>query len=60
MWSCKFFRTEAGARKYQKDYGGMICKNVPRSRSKADHLIAAAALGVDGQKFPFSVHKNNC
>ncbi len=58
MTYVKWFRTEEGAKAYQKKHGGIICRNVPRSHTKSYHLQAASALGFNPDDFKYSVHKN--
>lgn len=58
MTYVKWFETEKEAKKYRKEHGGMLCKNIPRSHSKGYHIQAALCLGFDPEKFKYSVHKN--
>ena len=46
------------AQKFQKSNGGVLYKNIPRSRTKKDHLYAGMVFGFDTEKYPFSVNWN--
>lgn len=56
MYMAKWFTNEEDAKKFQKEHGGTLYKNVPRSRTKRDHLVTAAMMGFDPVKFPYSVN----
>ncbi len=43
----KFFKTEEEARTFQKENGGALYKNTPRSRTKRSYAVEAGMAGVD-------------
>lgn len=57
-YMAKWFTNEDEAKKFQKENGGVLYKNVPRSRTKRDHLVTAAMMGFDPVEFPYSVNWN--
>ena len=57
MWYAEWFKTLKEAKKCQKEKGGVLYKNEPRSRSKKDHLIVAQACGFDPDQYPYSVNR---
>lgn len=57
-YMCKWFIDEESAVKFQKEHGGVLYKNVPRSRTKKDHLYAGMVFGFDAEKYPYSVNWN--
>ena len=54
----KAFKTEAEAKKFQKEHGGVLYKNVPRSRTKQDHILAAYMFHFDPEEYRYSVNWN--
>lgn len=59
MYLCKWFKDKEEAKKYHKSHGGAFYRNEPYSRTKKDHLEAAAMFGFDPNEFKYSVNWNN-
>lgn len=57
-YMCRWFKTEEEAKVFQKKNGGVLYKNIKRSRTKQDHLIAAIMFGFDPEEFRYSVNWN--
>ena len=57
-YMCKWFENEEDAKKYQKENRGVLYKNVPRSRTKKDHLYAGMIFGFNPEAYPYSVNWN--
>ena len=55
MYYGNWFKDEQDAKNFQKEHGGILCKNTPRSRTKKDHFDNAMMFGFDPEKFKFSV-----
>jgi hypothetical protein len=51
-----WFKTEEEAKAFLKKNGGVLYKNVPRSRTKTDHQIAGAMFGFDANEYKYSVN----
>ena len=59
MYMAKWFKDEEDAKCFQKKHGyGALYKNVPRSKTRRDHLVTAAMMGFDPDEFPYSVNWN--
>lgn len=58
MYYAKWFKTEEEAKRFQKEHGGALYKNVPKSRTKRDHEIASYMFGFDKDEYPYSVNWN--
>ena len=57
MQKVNWFKTEEEAKKFQKEHGGQICKNSPRSRTKGDVILHSVIFGFDPDKFRFTVER---
>ena len=55
----RWFKTEEEAKAFQKEHGGALYKNTPRSRTKRDHEIASMTFGFDPDEYPYSVNWNS-
>jgi len=58
MYFAKWFKDEEEAKAFQKAHGGALYKNVPRSRTKVDHLVTACMMGFDPEEYRYSVNWN--
>lgn len=58
MYMAKWFKRLEDAKEFQKEHGGALYKNVPRSRTKQDHKITAVMMGFNPEEFPYSVNWN--
>ena len=58
MYIAKWFVDKEEAKKFQKEHGGALYKNEPRSRTRNDHLTTALMMGFDPDKYPYSVNWN--
>lgn len=56
MYYAKWFKEEEDAKRFQQEHGGSLYKNVPRSRTRQDHLTTAAMMGFDPNEFRYSVN----
>ena len=56
MYMAKWFKDEQDAKTFQREHGGALYKNTPRSRTRIDHLTTAAMMGFDPDEFKFSVN----
>lgn len=56
MYYARWFKNEEDAKKFQKEHGGVLYKNVPKSRTKRDHLDTATMMGFDPEEFRYSVN----
>ena len=57
-YMCRWFKTLEEAQKFQKEHGGVLYKNIPRSRTKKDHQLAGYMFGFDSNEYKFSVNWN--
>jgi len=57
-YKAKPFKTLEEAQEFKKKHGGVLYKDVPRSRTKKDHLLAAQMFGFNAEKYHFSVNWN--
>lgn len=55
MYYGNWFKNEVDARNFQKEHGGILSKNTPRSRSKREHYDNAAMFGFNPDEFKYSV-----
>lgn len=56
MYYAKWFKDEAEAKKFQKKNGGVLYKNVPKSRTRKDHILTSVMMDFDPEEFPYSVN----
>lgn len=57
-YMCRWFKTLEEAQRFQKEHGGVLYKNIPRSRTKRDHHLAGYMFGFDSEEYKFSVNWN--
>ena len=55
MYYGNWFKEKQDAINFQKEHGGILCKNEPRSRSKYEHYDNASMFGFDPEEFKYSV-----
>jgi len=55
MYYGNWFKTKEDAERFQKEHGGALAKNEPRSHSKREHLENAQMFGFDPDEFKYSV-----
>ena len=61
MWQVQGFKTKADAEKFQKEHGGYLCwaertpKRKTLTRKGKEYLLAAQAVGLDTELYPFLV-----
>ena len=63
MWYAQGFKTLEEAQKYQKEHGGLLCweertpKRKQLTRRGKEYLLAAGAIGLNTEKFPYLVNR---
>ena len=55
-YRAKWFKDEEEAKAFKKAHGGVLYKNVPKSRTKRDHIITSIMMGFDPNEFKYSVN----
>lgn len=58
MYCAKWFKTEGEAKKFQKQHGGTLYRNVKGSHTKTDHKVTAYMFRFDANEYPYSVNWN--
>lgn len=58
MYCAKWFKTEEEARKFKKEHGGALYRNVKGSHTKTSHKITAYMMRFDPDEYPYSVNWN--